>query len=53
MDKEVKNIQRRDMTLTLKNIDLPNKALETIRNFCLHVSSTKLLIKQNASYWNR
>ena len=53
MDKEVKNIQRHDMTLTFKNIDLANKALETIRNFCLHASSTKLLIKQNTSYWNQ
>ena len=37
MDKEVKNIQRaEDMTLTLINIDSLNKALDTIRNFCIH-----------------
>lgn len=37
MDKEVKKIQRaEDLTLTLINIDSLNKALDTIRNFCIH-----------------
>ena len=35
-DKEVKNIQHAN---TLKNIDSVNKALETVRNFCIHAGS--------------
>ena len=36
MDKEVKNIQHDN---ALKNIDSVNKALDTIRNFCIHAGS--------------